>query len=87
MKKLIHGYDVKIGPPMPINVAQFKRYQVPITIAHSFPNIGRILSMFSSIKDGEEAVFHTEVIDERDPSTWSKVMTQSKLHEIRGLLL
>ena len=86
-KKHVYIQDVKVGAAHPLNVAQVKRYIVPMDLAHSFfVVLHRGLSHFSSPGDDDDCVHLTEVIHPNDPRATSSDLSQAKLDEIRGLL-
>ena len=86
-KKIVYIQDVKVGAARPFNVAQVKRYIVPMDVAHSFfADFHHGLSHFASPGDEDDCVHLTEVIHSKDPRATSRDMSQAKRDEIRGFL-
>ena len=75
------------GAARPFNVAQVKRYIVPMNVANTFfADLHRGLSHFSSPDDDDDCVHLTEVIHPKDHRATSPDMSQVERDEIRKLL-
>ena len=86
-KNLVYIQDVKVGAARPLNVAQVKRYIVPMDVAHSFfADLHHGPSHFASPDDDDDCIHLTEVIHSKDPRATSRDISQTKRAEIRGLL-
>ena len=86
-KKLVYIQDFKVGAARPFNVAQVKRYIVPMDVAHSFfAELHHGLSQFASPDDEDDCVHLTEVIHSKDLRATSRDMSQANRDEIRRLL-